>query len=215
MRVIGIDACPQGWIGVVVEGQAVEAYFLSAIHEVGALGVFDVIAIDMPIGLPVDGYRTCDVAGKALLGARSSTLFHVPVQAVLEAPTHEEATAISQSLTGGGVSRQSYGLRHRIFEVAQWRSTTATPVYEVHPELSFLALTGRVMDSKKTWSGMVDRQRALLNAGIDLRDVSATVGRRAQPDDMVDAGVVAWSARRIALGQGQHVGQPPEPAIWW
>lgn len=214
MRVVGLDACPSGWIAVVLTERATSAHFLPHVSELALLGSFDVIGIDMPIGFPESGYRACDALGKALLGPRGSTLFPVPVREALAAPTHEEATALARERSGAGLSRQSYGLRAKIFEVDEWISTAPAPVYEVHPELSFLQLTGRVLDSKKTWAGMVDRQKALHGVGIDLSTIDHSVGRRAQPDDVVDAGVVAWTARRIASGKASPVGTPPDPSIW-
>jgi len=214
VRVVGLDACPSGWIAVVLTERATSAHFLSHVSELALLGSFDVIGIDIPIGFPESGYRECDALGKALLGPRGSTLFPVPVREALAAPTHEQATALARECSGAGLSRQSYGLRAKIFEVDEWIASAPAPVYEVHPELSFLQLTGRVLDSKKTWAGMVDRQAALRGAGIDLTTVDPSVGRRAQPDDVVDAGVVAWTARRIGNGEATSLGTRPAPSIW-
>jgi predicted RNase H-like nuclease len=214
VRVVGLDACPSGWIAVVLTERATSAHFLSDVSEVTQLGFFDVIGIDIPIGFPESGYRVCDALGKALLGPRASTLFPVPVREALAASTHEEATALARERSGAGLSRQSYGLRAKIFEVDEWLTNAPSPVYEVHPELSFLQLTGRVLDSKKTWAGLVDRQTALHKVGIDLTTIDPLVGRRAQPDDVVDAGVVAWTARRLGSGEATSLGTPPAPSIW-
>ena len=215
MRVAGLDACPSGWIAVVLDEGIVSGHFLSHVGDIDALGALDAIGIDIPIGFASSGYRTCDALGRALLGSRASTLFPVPVRAALAAPTHEAATAIARELSGAGLSRQSYGLRAKIFEVEAWIGSSSAPVYEVHPELSFRHLTGRVLDSKKSWSGLMDRHDALCGAGIDLRSIDSQVARRGQPDDVVDAGVVAWSAQRIGHGVGVCLGTPPEPTIWW
>ena len=215
VRVVGLDACPSGWIAVLLDGATVNAHHLTSIIELAALGPFDAIGIDIPIGFPTSGYRACDQAGKELLGARASTLFHVPVREAMAAATHEEASAIARHRSGAGLSRQSYGLRAKIFEVEAWAPSAPAPLYEVHPELSFRTLAGRVLESKKTWAGIVSRHVALRDAGIDLTTIPTSVGRRAQPDDVVDAGVVAWSARRLASGEAECVGMPPAPAIWW
>ncbi len=214
MRCIGLDACPTGWIGVEIEDTVITAHYFSHVSEIQSLGSFDAIGIDIPIGLPSSSHRDCDVEGKTLLGHRSSTLFHMPIRSALEATTPEEASAISKSITCQGVSRQSYGLRQKIFEVEIWLQETGLTAYEVHPELSFRACTGSVIrDSKKIWSGMIARRAALVAVGIQLDDADLTVGSRAQVDDMLDAGIVAWSATRIAMGTREYVGS--EFKIWF
>ncbi|MEV5739135.1 DUF429 domain-containing protein [Microbispora rosea] len=64
-RVLGVDACRAGWIGVVPpacprDGGAARAYFAPRIADLVALADADgevaVVAVDMPIGLP-DGLR--------------------------------------------------------------------------------------------------------------------------------------------------------------
>ncbi len=214
VRCIGLDACPTGWVGVEIHDELVTAHYFSHVSEIQQLGTFDVIGIDIPIGLSSIGHRDCDVEGKNLLGRRSSTLFHVPVRASLEAASPEEASVISKSITGLGVSRQSYGLREKIFEVEGWMESTGITAFEVHPELSFRACTGApIPESKKTWAGMVARSTALGKVGIRLDDAPSSVGARAQVDDMLDAGIVAWSATRIASNTAQHVGA--EFKIWF
>jgi len=214
MRCIGLDACPTGWIGVEIFDGTVSAHYFANVAELNELGDFDAIGIDIPIGLPHSTHRDCDVEGKALLGKRSSTLFHVPVRKALEATTPEEASAISKTLTGLGVSRQSYGLREKIFEVESWMKNHGVSANEVHPELSFRACLGNPIPySKKTWAGMARRRQALLSVGIELDAVDDVAGASAQIDDMLDAGIVAWSATRIATGTAAHVGQ--EFKIWF
>ena len=91
------------------------------------------------------------------------------------------------------------------------------PVREVHPEVSFSLLAGApILASKATWAGLEARRAVLATAGIvvpaDLGDAG-----RAGPDDVLDAAVVAWSARRIARGRPgaspTSRGTAP-PAIW-
>ena len=62
--VVGIDACPAGWVGVVLRGGSVRAVVH---HEIGGLmamateaGPVDAIAIDIPIGLADRGVREAD-----------------------------------------------------------------------------------------------------------------------------------------------------------
>jgi predicted RNase H-like nuclease len=213
MSVVGIDACKSGWIAVVLRGTSVSAVYLQGVSDLAAeIPDAEVIAIDIPIGLPKDGRRAADIAAKKLLGTRGSTLFHVPVRAALEASSHEEATRISTELTGHGISQQSFALKKKIFEVEEWLPVAPCPVYEVHPEVSFVKLCGSPLTSlKKSWTGMLQRREALKKVGIDLDGVDGDVGRRAAVDDLLDAGVAVWSAGRIL--EGLQCSLPATPEI--
>jgi predicted RNase H-like nuclease len=208
---VGVDGCKDGWIAVVLRAGAVQALFLETIDELNVkVPDADVVAIDIPIGLLSSGRRLADVEGSRKLGPRSSTLFLVPARSVLDVEPYEEATRLSVQLDGFGVSRQSYSLRKKIFEVDHWLTEAPCPVYEVHPELSFRKMTGAVIvASKKTWSGMSRRRKALLGEGINLDDVDDEIVHRAAVDDVLDAGAAAWTARRISEGQARAI--PSEP----
>jgi len=206
MAVVGVDACKTGWIAVVLRGDArAEAHHLPTIDSLPSV-VDDaaVIAIDIPIGLPSSGYRTADLDGKRFLQRKHASLFLVPPRVVLQAPTHVEANALSVEITGRGISRQSYGLRAKIFEVEAWLRTAPCDVYEVHPEISFAVLLGTPCTaSKKTWAGMIERQDALTRAGIELRHIAGPAARQAAVDDMLDAAAAAWTAQRILDGEAR------------
>lgn len=224
MSVVGVDAAKSGWIAVVLRTRSVSAVFLREIRDlVSAIPDAKVIAIDIPIGLPADGHRQADTFAKKFLGARGSTLFHVPIRAALEAESHKEATRISAAITGQGISQQSFALRKKIFEVEEWLPMAPCPVYEVHPEVSFGKLCNLPLaSSKKSWAGMLQRREALKSVGIEFDGLDGDVTRRAAVDDMLDAGVAAWSARRILEGQQGSFPASPEigplgerMAIWF
>jgi predicted RNase H-like nuclease len=213
MVAVGVDACKTGWIAVALDGNAEPAaYYLPTIDA-----LFDTIpdptaiAIDIPIGLPTAGRRRADVEARIHLGPRRNSLFITPVRSVLEALTHGSATTLSLQITGSGVSRQSYGLAAKIFEVERWLPTAPCGVWEVHPELSFALLMGKpAKASKKSWSGMVERRDVLAKAGIQLDRVGSAAASRAAVDDMLDAGVAAWTASRLLDGSARSFPDPPD-----
>jgi predicted RNase H-like nuclease len=211
--VVGVDACTAGWIAVVLyRGRAPHGVFGATLSDIAAQ-VPDAagFGVDIPIGLPTRGERSADIAARRALGARRSSLFSTPVRQALAAPTHAAATALARDLTGKGISRQAYALGPKILEAEAWIPTVAAPVWEVHPELSFTALLGHPARApKKTWSGLHERLAALRAAGIELGDLPE-VGHRAAVDDVVDAAVAAWSARRVL--QGRAVPYPDPPSI--
>jgi predicted RNase H-like nuclease len=205
-------------------GATIGALLQQADADPRAPGPVVVVGVDMPIGLPDDGARQADRQAAADLGARRSSVFLTPVRAALEAATHAEAVIVNRAATGAGVSIQAYGLRHKILEVDGWlrSGTYAGTVLEVHPELSFAALAGRTLATRKlTWAGAYERRRLLAAAGIDLDDDFGPAGAAAGVDDLLDAAAAAWSAARYARGDAVSRPDPPErfgdglaTAIW-
>lgn len=121
-------------------------------------------------------------------------------------------TPVSRS---DGLRRQRVGVHRRC---ARWGSDAR--VFEIHPEVSFRELAGECLAwSKKSWNGLLLRRLLLSGAGVMLPDVIPDVAG-AVADDIVDAAVVAWSARRIASGTARSFPDPPEEsgdrrvAIW-
>ncbi len=78
-------------------------------------------------------------------------------------------------------------------------------VHEVHPEVSFRALDGRVADRKASVAGLAQRMRAL-EAAMDVLDALAGVPAWMPAVDALDACAAAWSAQRIADGRAESVG---------
>lgn len=233
-RVLGVDACKSGWIGIALTGGATgettTAYTATDIEELVAVahtnGPVQVVAIDMPIGLPDAGTRRADQLARAAIGARRSSVFITPVRAALEAPDHATAIAVNQHATGAGVSAQAFALRRKLLEVDAWvrhaRIQAGVRVVEVHPEVSFATLAGRPLpDSKRTWAGAIHRRRLLAEAGIVLDDDLESAGSAAAVDDILDAAIAAWTARRVAGNEAQPMPDPPQvfsdgipSAIW-
>jgi len=211
--VLGVDACKTGWIAVALGGRkGPEAHHLPTIDALHPLAsVADAVAIDIPIGLPTEGHREADRRAREFLGSRRSSVFLTPMREVLEAETHAEATRMAKARTGTGISQQAYAFGKKIREVERWLPSSPSPVYEVHPEVSFAVLLGaRARASKKTWAGMVERRNALEAAGISLDAIDGVATRRAAVDDMLDAAISAWTAGRIAAGTARSFPGPPQ-----
>jgi predicted RNase H-like nuclease len=227
--VAGCDVAAGRWIVVVLrDGAFAEAFVRATLREVAeACADAEALAVDIPIGLPEDGPRACDLEGRARLGRRRSTLFVTPVRAAIEEPDHAHAVALNRAATGQGVSRQAHGLRHMILDAAS--VAAADPrIHEAHPELSFAALTeppnvretpyvrgartfGVVEEPKSTWDGLHRRIALLREAGIE---VPVRLGLAVPPADVLDAAAVAWTAARIAAGTAEHLGEDGAGTIW-
>lgn len=222
-KVLGVDAAGKaGWVAVCllagqVETVRVERSFETLAHDHSDC---EVIAVDMPIGLPEDGHhRECDRAARDFVGKRHLSVFPAPSEAILEAPSHAAASELSKRLTGKGVSRQTYGLRGKIWEVAEIAGQDSR-VIEVHPEVSFCALVGSapLAFAKKTWNGQMQRRELLHDEGIDLPDeLEEAAG--IPVDDVLDAAAAAWSAQRYAAGSWEAFPNGAQPGnrrvIWY
>ncbi|HYK69015.1 MAG TPA: DUF429 domain-containing protein [Streptosporangiaceae bacterium] len=214
--VLGADACPAGWVGVVLSAEGTRAVVHAEIGGLVALaaagGPLDAIAIDIPIGLADSGPRQADLLARKAAGPRYASVFLTPVRAALMADTYAAALAVSRERTGRGVSSQAYRLRGKILQVDRWRKgMLPCPVVEAHPELSFAAMAGAPLrDSKATWAGVVRRSGLLAAQGIDLDGDLGLSGLRVGVDDVLDAAAVAWTARRVADSGARRLPAEPE-----
>jgi predicted RNase H-like nuclease len=155
---------------------------------------------------------------------RHSSVFNAAPRAVLDCTSYADANALHRRITGKGLSRQSWGLRAKILEVEGFiRRQPGLTVIEVHPEVSFKALRGAPLDHpKKTPDGEALRRRLLADAGISIPGRLPEPVHRTPADDILDAGIAAWTALRFAAGDAEILGDsPPGPhatdrsVIWY
>jgi predicted RNase H-like nuclease len=207
VAVLGVDGWRGRWVGALLEGRSVRLLDLADAPAVLAVPGADVIGIDMPIGLSDDGARACDRQARALLGRAGSSVFAAPVRAVLAAGDYAEARALSVAATRGtSLSAQAFRLVGAIRSLDDALGEPPTDrVVEVHPELSFRALDRGVADPKGTARGLAQRLAALRPA-MDVDAALLAAPRRVPAVDALDACAAAWSARRVADGVAECVG---------
>lgn len=193
--------------------------FTDVASVVAAYPNAEVIAVDMPMGLPETGRRLADVEAKGRLGKRSATVFFTPPRDVVEAPTYEAANALARSRHGFGISKQSYALRPKILEVdAVVRA--GSPMFEVHPDLAFHDLAKGEVPSKRSYRGLKMREALLRRVGMVVPDDLGAAGI-APMDDILDAAVVAIVAGRISRGEATSLPLEAEhdqfgiPMVMW
>ena len=175
------------------------------------------MAVDAPIGLVERGARACDVAARAVLGPRRSSVFPAPLRPLLGAASYAEASRLRRAIEGKGLSRQTWAIVPKIVELdallrAQ-RRPRAPSLREVHPEVSFLKLNRDrpLAASKRKPEGRAERLALLRGWCGDAID-RALAERRAlacAADDVLDAFAALWTAERIA--RGAAISLPPEP----
>jgi predicted RNase H-like nuclease len=215
VRVLGVDGCRTGWVGVVLEGGRLTAVHGANITDLldaaGRDGGLACVAVDMPIGLPDTGRRQADVLARKALGPRWQSIFLTPVRPALRTADFAEAVALNRELAGEGLSRQAFALRSKVLEVDAFVRDGAVPVIEVHPELSFATMAGGPLSAgKKTWTGAQERRGLLARHGIPVPDDLGPAGALAAVDDLLDAAAAAWSASRYAAGLARSLPSPPE-----
>ncbi|HSF37780.1 MAG TPA: DUF429 domain-containing protein, partial [Nocardioides sp.] len=201
--VLGVDACPAGWVGVVLDPSLRASVFVAA-DITGLLELVrehhdvPVVAVDIPIGLPDSGGRLADAEARRALTGKASSVFSTPVRSAVEAATYAEAREANLAATGGrtSVSAQAYALRDKVLQVDAWvRGRPGALVIEVHPEVSFARMAGApVLARKKDADGVRARREALAAHGI----VAPAYFRGAGfgEDDLLDACAAAWTAVR-------------------
>ncbi len=214
-RVAGVDSCPAGWFRIVrdVTGGALDFQVVSTASDL--LDVEsrpDVVAIDIPVGLPASGSRICDLEARRHLGSpRGSSVFPAPIRPALSAASHEEASSITEAVDGRRVAAQAWGIFPKVCEVdrlLQEDPEARSRFREVHPEVSFWAWNdGRpIAPGKKTEPGRAARlQLAEAWLGPELL-TRARASRRKKDlgdDDILDAVAALWTATRIANGTAQ------------
>lgn len=209
-RVLGIDGCPGGWVGVVLDGGGRFAepplLFPNAAHCAAAARQHILSLLDLPIGLASErqGRRACDIRARELLGRKRASVFFPPVRAALHAPTYRDACRINFEAYGKKISIQSWNLMPRIRDVdVQFQADSALQarLRESHPELCFRAFNGGevVAAGKRTPEGLQIRlallARRIQNTRLFFQHACSVLPRRAvHADDLVDAMVLAATA---------------------
>ncbi|MCW2725875.1 MAG: uncharacterized protein JWN35_2796 [Frankiales bacterium] len=204
--VLGVDGCPGGWIGALLTGSDIRWLLIpdaAAVLAVPAVAV----GIDMPIGLPSNGPRACDVTARCRLGPRRTSVFPAPVRAVLGAGTYDEACRRSRAVSGRALSKQTWYITDRIADLdAALRPADHERVVEVHPELVFARLAG-ILPAKREAAGRELREKALR---AWLPGGWPEPPRPARADDALDALACAWTARRWLTGDAEVLGGEPD-----
>ncbi|WP_411963332.1 DUF429 domain-containing protein [Haloferax sp. YSMS24] len=207
--VVGVDGCRSGWVcgcrsadGLTVR---VVPDFETVWTDVVSAETRHVL-VDIPIGLPSASRRACDVEARRRLGSRASTVFFAPVRSVLDAPTHERASAENRDKTGYGLSIQAWNLVPKIRAVDSVLGATPRAralVSESHPELAFAAFAGGPLTEPKSTAAGRRRRLDMLRTAMPDDDpetvyhetVDRTLRRELGRDDILDALVLTAAAQ--------------------
>jgi predicted RNase H-like nuclease len=173
---------------------------------------YQVIALDAPVGLlseAQEGGRRCDRDARALLGpVNTDVLALPPTRAALDAPTWEEAAALS-----GGLDAVTWCRMDRIREIQrEMEPYRQRVVYEVRAELTYFHLNDeRPLKFPKRTNRGRDERRALLEARIP--DVERVLDARlagVRPWHLLDGCAALWTSRRIMARAAARLPLDPE-----
>jgi len=226
MHVIsGADGCKAGWVVISkdLDSGSVSWRLCSTAHELAySQPTPQIIALDIPIGLPEAGPRDCDLGARRLLGpGRASSVFPAPIRPVLAATSYHNACQIRLQVEGKKLSLQAWAIMPKIQDVdklLRQDSELRARVREVHPEVSFYFLAGKrpLQHGKKRKNGREERRKLLEPIfGQWLQSALTERGKLASTeDDVLDAFVALWTAERIASGVSQTIpSAPPRDAF--
>jgi predicted RNase H-like nuclease len=201
----GIDGSRGGWIAVRQAPDSGEVSWQRVLQLTALLEHRprpDIIAVDVPIGLPDAGARACDVEARKRLGPRRNSVFAAPIRPLLDAGGHGDASE------GKRIPARIWSIVPRILEVDELlrQDPALRPiVHEIHPELSFAVMNANapMPHAKKSAEGREERRVLLHSAFGDVIDRALAARRslRCAVDDILDAFAALWTAGRIARGE--------------
>jgi len=157
------------------------------------------------------------VAARAFVGPMlAGSVFPAPPIEVFGAATYAEARLRAKAAIRQGISSQTFALQKRVLEA---QLVLGDPrVHEAHPEVTFAAMAGAPLRTrKKTWAGHQLRRGLLADADVVIPD-DLGEANVVPTDDVLDAAAVAWTSDRIARGVARRVPEDrPDStdAIWY
>jgi len=198
----GIDGCPSGWIAARFDG----SFSFITSDRLEDLVKDDITVVDIPFGLINTYPRPADVGARNHLRAfgKATSVFPSPLRPVLDCDDYPTANALSRSLCGKGLTKQTYMLFDRIRQAEALAATHA--FYEGHPELSFSIWSGTALPPKRTYEGASVRLE-LIQAHWPSFELPVIPGAAA--NDILDAVALVWTAQRIIEGAALTFPDPP------
>ena len=221
-EIFGIDGCRFGW--VVAEEKTKGDLSIQLIESLNYLeSVISkkaIAGIDIPLAIHEKGFRMADAEARVLLKSRASTIFSAPAKETLLSDNYNDACAINESICGKKISKQSWFLFSKIKEARTifCQAHKKIKLYEVHPELSFMAMNDmRVIElGKKTDEGFKMRHKLgkKLFSKFDFEQTRANFKRcDVADDDILDAIAVLWSTQKIVANIASYVPKKPETPL--
>lgn len=202
--VAGIDRWRGGWVIALLASRTLRLDVAATTTD--ALDLTEgcaVVAVDMPMALPIRGRREAEAELRDRLGRAASSVFISPTRAAILAADRAAATDVNRAHDGPGISAQAWGLAASVRELRE--TLPGHPAFdrwfETHPETAFAELNGgEPMASKKSAVGVAQRLQVLRPLIPDLDGLLLQAPAKVPVDDVLDAIAACWSAARINAG---------------
>jgi predicted RNase H-like nuclease len=213
--VIGIDGCRAGWITTkILDNQLLSFQIIENLND-DYLNQSNLshIGIDIPLQLSHSGKRLAEIEARGLLKKRACTIFSPPTLNALMAKNYIDACDVNFKECGKRISKQSWNLFPKIIEAQTFlenNSISKLGVFEVHPELSFMAMNDMnlIEASKKTDIGKEIRIKLIQKffPNFSFESVRNKYKKnQVLDDDILDSISVLWSTQRIVDNIAQFV----------
>lgn len=211
---VGLEWASRGWFGVILDDE--DGWETELFPSIWSCWKYhsdaDHVLVDVPIGLPSDGRRACDVEARAKLGRRGRRVFYAPIREAVYRATLPEAKAVNEAEAGFSVQNGAWSMVPRIREVDEFLDmypSARDRLAETRPELCFYALNGRTpVSAPRTTTAGREQRTALL---ADEHPAAARILEEARERyttpryapavggvaDVVDALAAAVTARRM------------------
>ena len=218
--VIGIDGCRAGWITTqVLDNQLISFKIIENLDDdYLKQNNLSHIGIDIPLQLSHSGKRLAEIEARGLLKKRACTIFSPPTLNALRAKNYMDACEVNFNECGKRISKQSWNLFPKIKEAQEFldnKSINKLRVFEVHPELSFMAMNDMILvqASKKTDIGREIRIKLIQKffPKFSFESVRNEYKKnQALDDDILDSVSVLWSTQRIVDNIANFVPKDPK-----
>lgn len=203
----GVDGFKNGWIAAILcEDGTTEVEIFATFRLLRDDKTLASIVVDIPIGLPDYGARSCDQEARKCLGPlRGSSVFPAPIRSMLTAHDWNDACRIRFEREGKKCSKQVVAILPKIREVDEvMTGDFQKRIREGHPEVSFFMMNRErpVASRKKTTQGKLERLTLLLPSFPDI-EKNLQSKPRAVWVDILDAYACLWTAKRIATNESK------------
>jgi len=205
--VIGIDGCKSGWITAkILENKSISFQIIENLNDRYLQeSNLSHIGIDIPLQLSHSGKRLAEIEARSLLKNRACTIFSPPTLNALRAKSYIDACDVNFKECGKRISKQSWNLFPKIREAQAFlenNSISKLGIFEVHPELSFMAMNDMslIVESKKTDIGREIRINLIKKffPRFSFKSVRNKFKKtQVLDDDILDSISVLWSTQRI------------------
>jgi predicted RNase H-like nuclease len=208
----GVDGYKGGWVVAMSENWPCPAPPLIQVcrNFAGLLELTkacEVVAVDMPIGLPNNAdRRLCDALAKEELGEGRNRVFFTPPRQTLLIQEYQSFLKVHREVTGKGNSRQTFCILPKLLQVDEvMNPKLQEKVFEFHPELAWKRLAGKVLESKSSPIGIDARVRVLKDYVPRLEYLVNHRPTRVKRDDLLDALIGLAVASGIREGANNKI----------